>query len=264
MSEIRPVRRFEGRVAIVTGGGGGIGKAIARGFAAEGANVALLEIDEAKGSATAQELASVSGSQVIAVPCDVADDDGVREAVSQVVDRLGAPTLLVNNAATFAFGPIEEITPEVWHKSLAVNVVGQALMVRHALAPMREAGGGTIVNIGSVSSWRAQPEFLPYSATKAAILQITRCLALDLAKDNIRVNCVCPGAVWSETVQRNAQEQGITREEYAQQPNYGREQIQVRIADVDEIAAAVLFLASEESTFITGTSLMVDGGWTAR
>jgi NAD(P)-dependent dehydrogenase (short-subunit alcohol dehydrogenase family) len=128
---------------------------------------------------------------------------------------------------------------------------------------MRAAGGGAIVNIGSVSSFIAQKGFLTYNATKAAVAEMTRCMALDYVDDGVRVNGVCPGSVWSAQVQRMAAEMGITRETAASYTNLGAEQMIRRIADPREIGYAALFLASDEASFVTGENLMVDGGWTA-
>jgi NAD(P)-dependent dehydrogenase (short-subunit alcohol dehydrogenase family) len=128
---------------------------------------------------------------------------------------------------------------------------------------IRRAGGGSIVNIGSVSSFIAQKGTLTYNATKAAIAEMIRCMALDLVEDKVRVNGVCPGAVWTSQLERMATEMGLTREQAALQPNLGGDQMQKRIADPREIGYAALFLASDEASFVTGTNLLVDGGWTA-
>ena len=129
---------------------------------------------------------------------------------------------------------------------------------------MRRAGGGSIVNLGSISSFIAQPQFVTYNATKAAIANMTRCMALDLAPDNIRVNAVCPGAVWTQIVQRITREAGLDRAAADAHPDWGGAHMIHRIAEPREIAYAILFLASEEASFITGENLMVDGGYTAK
>ncbi len=248
--------RLEGKVAIVTGGAKGIGRGIAEVFAEEGARVAVLDWDREAGERTA---ADVGG---LYVETDVSDEPSVERAVEQVASHFGALHVLVNNAAIFVLKGIEA-SVEDWQRIMSVNIMGPALMTKHAVPHIRRAGGGAIVNIGSVSSFIAQKGFLTYNATKAAIAEMTRCMALDLADDGIRVNGVCPGAVWSSQVQRMAEESGITREEAALDPNLGAAQIIKRIADPREIGHAVLFLASDEASFVTGENLMVDGGWTA-
>ena len=248
--------RLAGKVAIVTGGAQGIGRGIGEVFAEAGADVAILDVDVERGTATASELG------LLFVEADVSDEQSIERALDRVVTELGSLQVLVNNAAIFVLKGIEA-SVEDWQRVLAVNVVGPALMAKHAVPHIRRAGGGAIVNVGSVSSFIAQRGMLTYNATKAAVAEMTRCMALDLAEDNIRVNGVCPGAVWSSQVQRLAAEQGLTREQAAHQPNLGAEQIMKRIADPREIGYAALFLASEEASFMTGANVMVDAGWTA-
>jgi len=248
--------RLEGKVAIVTGGAQGIGRGIAEVFVEAGASVAILDCDVETATATASELG------VLFVEADVSDEPSVERAVERVVAELGALHVLVNNAAIFILKGLEASVDE-WQRIMAVNVMGPALVAKHAVPHIRRAGGGAIVNVGSVSSFIAQKGMLTYNATKAAIAEMTRCLALDLVEDGIRVNGVCPGAVWSSQVQRLAAEMGLTREEAALQPNLGAEQMMRRIADPREIGYAALFLASDEASFVTGANLMVDGGWTA-
>jgi NAD(P)-dependent dehydrogenase (short-subunit alcohol dehydrogenase family) len=248
--------RLAGKASIVTGGARGIGRGIAEVFAEAGAAVAILDRDVDAGSATALELG------LLFVEADVSDESSVERAVAAAVSELGALHVLVNNAAVFVLKGLEA-TVEDWQQVMAVNIMGPALVAKHAVPHIRQAGGGAIVNIGSVSSFIAQPGMLTYNATKAAIAEMTRCLALDLADDGIRVNTVCPGATWSSQVQRMAAERGLSREQAALEPNLGAEQIIKRIADPREIGYAALFLASDEASFVTGAHLMVDGGWTA-
>ncbi len=254
------MNRLAGKVAIVTGAAQGIGRGIAEVFAEEGAMVAILDWNVEAGTRTAAELSA--GRRVIYVEADVSDEPSVERAVAQVASEFGALHVLVNNAAIFIFKGIEA-TVEDWQRVMAVNIMGPALMAKHAVPHIRRAGGGAIVNVGSVSSFIAQKGTLTYNATKAAIAEMTRCLALDLVEDKIRVNGLCPGAVWTAQVERMATEMGLTREQAALQPNLGAEQMMKRIADPREIGYAALFLASDEASFVTGANLMVDGGWTA-
>jgi NAD(P)-dependent dehydrogenase (short-subunit alcohol dehydrogenase family) len=246
------VGRLEGKAAIVTGGAKGIGRAIVERFLEEGAQVAAVDVDAA----------TLPPEGSLGLVADVSDEPAVERAVAAAAGEFGALHVLVNNAAVFIQKGIEA-TVEEWQRVLAVNVMGAGLMAKHAVPHIRRAGGGAIVNIGSVSSFIAQPGFLTYNASKAAIAEMTRCMALDLADDGIRVNGVCPGAVWSSTVQDMAAELGLSREEAAKRPNLGAEHMIKRLGDPREIANAVLFLASDEASFITGENLMVDAGWTA-
>ena len=248
--------RLNGKVALVTGGAQGIGRGISEVFAEAGARVAILDRDAEAGKGTADDLG------LLFVEADVSDEPSVERAVETAVAELGALHILVNNAAIFVLKGLEA-TVDDWQRVMAVNIMGPALVAKHAVPHIRRAGGGAIVNIGSVSSFIAQRGMLTYNATKAAIAEMTRCMALDLVDDGIRVNGVCPGAVWSAQVQRLAAARGLTRERAALEQNLGAEQIIKRIADPREIGYAALFLASDDASFVTGTNLMADGGWTA-
>lgn len=252
--------RLANKVAIVTGGAEGIGRGIGEVFVENGASVAILDWNPETGTSTAAELSD--RGRVIFVEADVSDEPSVERAIERVVAELGALHILVNNAAIFILKGIEA-TPADWRRIMAVNIMGPALMAKHAVPHIRRAGGGAIVNVGSVSSFIAQKGFLTYNATKAAMAEMTRCMALDLVDDGIRVNGVCPGAVWTAQVQGMVREMGLTREQAALRPNLGAEQMMKRIADPREIGYAALFLASDEASFVTGANLMVDGGWTA-
>jgi dihydroanticapsin dehydrogenase len=144
-----------------------------------------------------------------------------------------------------------------------VNVMGAALVAKHVVPEMRKAGGGSIVNLGSISSFIAQPQFVTYNATKAALATMSRCMALDLAPDKIRVNAMCPGTIWTPAVERITREQGMDRAAANVHPNWGGACIMKRLADASEVAAAILFLASDDASYVTGAHLMVDGGYTA-
>jgi dihydroanticapsin dehydrogenase len=179
------------------------------------------------------------------------------------LSALGAIHILVNNAAIFILRGIDA-TPDDWRQMLDVNVMGPALVAKHIVPAIRQAGGGAIVNLASISSFIAQPNFVTYNTTKAAILGMTRCMAMDLAADNIRVNSVCPGVVWTQIVERQAQAMGLDRAAADVHPQWAGAQLIQRCADPREIAHAILFLASDEASFITGSHLMVDGGYTAK
>jgi NAD(P)-dependent dehydrogenase (short-subunit alcohol dehydrogenase family) len=254
--------RFEGKVALVTGGGSGIGRATCLRFAEEGASVVVAEIDEKRGQAVADDIRG-AGKKAIFVRTDVADESSVRDAVSRTAAEYGRLDILVNSAAVFVLKGIDA-TVEEWRKVLDVNVMGSALMAKHVVPHLRKAGGGAIVNLGSISSFIAQPQFVTYNTTKTAILGLTRCLALDLAPDNIRVNAVCPGAVWTPIVVELTAQAGMDRKAADASPQWGGAHMIKRIADPREIANAILFLASSDASFVTAESLMVDGGYVAQ
>jgi dihydroanticapsin dehydrogenase len=256
------VSRFEGKVALVTGGGSGIGRATCLRFAEEGASVVVAEIDEKRGQAVADEIRG-TGKKAIFIRTDVADESSVRDAVSRAAAEYGGIDVLVNSAAVFVLKGIDA-TVEEWRKVLEVNVMGSALMAKHVAPYLRKAGGGAIVNLGSISSFIAQPQFVTYNTTKTAILGLTRCLALDLAPDNIRVNAVCPGAVWTPIVIDLTAQEGMDRKAADASPQWGGAHMIKRIAEPREIANAILFLASSEASFVTAESLMVDGGYVAQ
>jgi len=254
--------RFENKVAIVTGGGEGIGRAISTLLAEEGASVGIVDLNAAKGTATAQEIQERTGAVTAFAEGDVSDEQAVERAVGELVAALGPPAVLVNNAAINLFRDINA-TPEEWRKVMDVNVMGGALMAKHVVPHMRAAGGGAIVNMASISALVAQRDFLTYNASKAAVVAMSRCMAYDLVGDGIRVNSLCPGATLTEGVERVIAERGLELATAAREPNLGREHMFDRLADPKEIANAVVFLASDDASFITGSNMMVDGGWSA-
>lgn len=253
--------RLENKVAIVTGGANGIGRAVCRLFAEEGARVMIADIDVEAGNDTLKEIKS-SGGDACFVLTDVSDEASVVSMVKATIDIYGTVNILVNDAAAFVFGEVEDVKDSDWDKVLSVNILGAAYCVKHVLPAMREVESGSIVIVASVSSLVAQPKFLPYSTTKGALLQMTRCLAMDLASDKIRVNCVCPGAVLTDATERHRKFVGESKERFlkmAADASFLR-----RVSDPKEIAYGVLFLASDEASFVTGTSLVIDGGMTAQ
>ena len=203
--------RLKDKVAIVTGGASGIGRAICEVFAEEGARLAIADIDTHGGEETVRKVRA-EGGEAIFIETDVSREVEVEAMVTQTAAAYGAVNILVNDAAVFEFGKVEDVTDEQWHRVFGVNVVGQAYCVKHVLPHMKAAGGGAIVNIASVSGFIAQPAFVPYNASKGAVMQLTRCLALDLAPDNIRVNCVCPGVVNTPMFSRTREARGALNE----------------------------------------------------
>ena len=245
-------RRFAGRSVVVTGGSAGIGRAIVQAFLAEGASVASLDV-----AAPAADAASPAGLQSLI--CDVADEASVAAAFSSVSAASGGVDVVVNCAAVFIYGTAETASAADWDRCMAVNVKGAALVLRAALPSMRARGGGAVVNVSSISAFVGQEAFAPYAASKAALLQLTRNAAADGGKAGIRVNCVCPGPILTEGTARHAASVGKSIE--AVQKELTNHLVLKRMGRPDEVAKAVLFLASDDASFITGSHLMVDGGY---
>ena len=252
--------RLQGKVAIVTGGAAGIGQATAVLFAEEGAKVVISDRSVSAGEECAGQIRS-QGGEAMFVETDISNDDHARRVCDQAVKAFGRLDILVNNAAVFILKGLEASVAD-WERILSVNLMGTALMSRYASEHMKRFGGGAIVNLGSISSFVAQPSFVTYSATKAAILQMTRNMAMDLAPFNIRVNCVCPGTILTSASYEHMERVGMTMAEFvaAESPKH----LLNRIGDPREVAYPILFLVSDEASFITGTHLMVDGGYTAQ
>ena len=252
--------RLKDKVAIVTGAASGIGRATAILFAEEGASVLLADINAEAGQSVAQGIKEKGGKAKF-LQADTSQESECQRIVEACRQEFGGVHILVNNAARFVLKGVEA-TPEDWKNVMETNVFGYAYLMRFAAEAMRQAGGGSIVNVASISSVIAQANLLTYNASKGAVLQITRCAALDLAPDNIRVNCVCPGLIWTGQLQKMADEAGKTREEM--EIEMSAPQILKRAAEPREVAYPILFLASQESSFCTGSALFVDGGWTTQ
>ncbi|MBX9760508.1 MAG: SDR family oxidoreductase [Beijerinckiaceae bacterium] len=247
-----------GAVALVTGGGGEIGGAICRRFAAEGASVVVADIEIEKALKVVGEI-EAAGGKAAPVRLDVCDPKSCEDAVAFAVKTFGKLTTLANVAAAATpLGDAEKLSLENWNKAFQVNVTGQFLMSKFAVAAMREAGGGAIVSIASSHGHIGMPGRPAYCASKAAVLQLTKCLAIDFAPYGIRANTISPGAIDTE---RAALQRFKSREEAnrAKGPAY----LVGRTGKVEEIAAGAVYLASGESAFMTGTDLLLDGGYLA-
>ena len=247
-----------GAVALVTGGGGEIGGAICRRFAAEGASVVVADIEIEKARKVADEIAA-SGGRSAPVRLDVCDPQSCEDAVAFAVKTFGKLTTLANVAAAATpLGDAEKLSLENWNKAFQVNVTGQFLMAKFAVAAMREAGGGAIVSIASSHGHIGMPGRPAYCASKAAVLQLTKCFAIDFAPYGVRANTISPGAIDTE---RAALQRFASREEAnrAKGPAY----LVGRTGKVEEIAAGAVYLVSRESAFMTGADLLLDGGYLA-
>jgi NAD(P)-dependent dehydrogenase (short-subunit alcohol dehydrogenase family) len=249
----RAKMRLADKVAIVTGGGSGIGRGLAVAFAREGAKVVIAGRHQDKLDETAGEI----GPACVAHAADVSDRDQIHKLVDAAVARFGAIHILVNNAALLLPGTAESHTEEDWDETFAVNVRGLWMLSKAVLPHMRKAGGGAIVNIGSVLSLVAARNRVAYSASKGAVLAMTRAMALDHAAEKIRVNCISPGIVDTEMVARFSLDENARRQRIAMHP-------MGRFGQPEDIAQAAVFLASDEAGWITGAAFPVDGGYTAQ
>ena len=245
---------WSGRVAVVTGSASGIGEATAHAFAIEGASVAILDINAEAGARVAAQFRE-EGYRAAFYPLDVSDRDACGRVVDAIAAEWGRVDYLVNSAVSF-IGKGLDATPADWERSLGVNVQGGANMAQACHPHLKAAGGGAIVNIASISGHIAQPNRWTYNATKGAIITMTKCQALDLAPDHIRVNVVSPGWTWTPEVAKAANGDRARWE-----PIWGRFSMLRRLGEPREIARAILFLCSEDASFITGAELAVDGGY---
>lgn len=245
--------RLAHKVAIITGGGSGIGKAIAAAFVREGAQVVIAGRDRKKLERAAGEV----GANCLAVAADVSRAADAQRLAAATVERFGRIDVLVNNAAVLLPGTAESISEEDFDQTLSVNVRGLWLMSRVVLPQMRAGGGGSIINIGSVLSTLGARNRVAYAASKGAVLAMTKAMALDHAAENVRVNCICPGIVETEMVASFNLDEGARRQRLAMHP-VGR------FGQPEDVAGLAVFLASDESRWITGTAQMVDGGYSAQ
>jgi 3-oxoacyl-[acyl-carrier protein] reductase len=245
------VKRLEGRVAIVTGGGHGIGKAYARRLAEEGAAVVIAELD---GAAAERVAAEVGG---LALRTDVAEEASVAEMARRTAERYGRIDILVNNAAIFATvpmsrAPFDQIEPAEWDRMMAVNLRGTWLACRAVVPQMRKQRYGKIINISSGTALKGSASRIHYVTSKAGIIGFTRTLAMEVGRDNICVNCIAPGSTLSE---ENADEALIKYRQAAASTRALQ-----RMQRPEDLVGAVAFFASSDSDFITGQTLVVDGG----
>jgi NAD(P)-dependent dehydrogenase (short-subunit alcohol dehydrogenase family) len=254
-------QRFANKTVIVTGAASGIGRAIALAFANEGARVASVDMNACGARDCVAEIERNQGTG-IAVECDVSREAGVENMVEQVKSKLGGIDILVSNAAIFLMSSALNAGAEDWQRVFANNVSAGAMCARYAAPSMRDGGGGAVVIVASISGLRAEPGFATYSCSKAALVMLARSMAVDLGPWNIRVNSVSPGPVDSPVLHRLTSEANVDWNQWS--TAIANRQCIRRMVQPEDIAQAVMFLASDQARMITGVNLVVDGGYTAR
>lgn len=252
--------RLDGKIAAVTGGASGIGEATVRRFVAEGASVAFCDRDGACGQRVAAEL-EAAGGRVAFTEADVGTEAACLAFVNGAADKFGRLDILVNNAGIRKYEKIDQASAASWNEILNVNLMSYAFCAKAAIPLMRRDKGGAIVNVASVRSVMAGGGNLQYDTTKAAIAGLTRALAADHSPEGIRVNAVGPGPIFTPFHQRRIEAAGETVAQYNASAAMGT--MMKRPGSAEEVAAAILFLASDDASYVTGALLFVDGGMTA-
>jgi 2-keto-3-deoxy-L-fuconate dehydrogenase len=248
--------RLKDKVAIVTGGGSGIGRAAALRFAAEGAAVAIADVSDAAARETQAQIAG-AGGRAIAIVGDLSRTDVVHTLVDRTAAELGAATVLLNSAGITAFGTVEERDVDDLDRVFGINVRSIWLCAQAVIPRMRAAGGGSIVNLSSITGIVGAPGMAAYATSKGAIITLTRTLALEVAEAQIRVNCICPASI--DTPMLQASFDRLADPEAARAQNVRRHPLG-RFGTPEDVASLALFLASDESSFITGGTYVIDGG----
>ncbi len=251
-----------GRVALVTGAGSGIGAATVAELAARGARVGALDRDAAAAGAVAAAAAS-AGGEVVAFACDVRDGAATRAAVAAVADRFGGLDAVVNAAGVVRYGRLDELSEEEWDLQLETNLRGVFLILRAAIPLLRERGGGAVVNVASTQAFASQELVPAYAASKGAIVALTRTLALDHAREGIRVNAVAPGAVRTAMLDQAATRFAPGDPESAI-AEWGARQPIGRVIEPAEVARVIAFLLGDDASAVTGATYLADGGATAK
>ncbi len=256
------MQRLEGKVALVTGGALGIGKACCEQLAKEGAKVAVTDILDDEGQKVAEAI-NTNGGTAKFWNMNVASEDSVKSVTDDVVKQFGGLHILVNNAGIAgADQPTDELSVEDWDKVLDVNVKGVFLCTKHAIAHMRSAGAGSIINLSSIYGIIGAPDIPPYHASKGAVRLMTKTDALLYAKEHIRVNSVHPGYIWTPLVEDLAERSSQSVEEFRQ--TLDAQHPIGHVGEPEDIAYGVVYLASDEAKFVTGSELVIDGGYTSR
>jgi len=248
--------KLTGKRALITGAASGIGRATAELFAREGAAVAVVDVDEVGGRAVAQAIEG-EGGRAIFVHCDVTRAADCQRAVRETVDKLGGLDVLFNNAGIIRRATVIDTTEEEWDRVMAVNVKSIFLLSKYAVPVMAQAGGGAIINTSSGWGLVGGRNAVSYCASKGAVVNMTRAMALDHGAENIRVNCICPGDTDTPMLRSEAQQLGESEDIFLAD---AADRPLRRVGQPADIAQAVLYLASDAALFVTGTALVVDGG----
>lgn len=251
--------RLSSKVAIVTGAASGIGLAIAQLFAKEGAKVVFSDINDIGESVSNIDTPSMDlyNHNSIFVKCDVSDKESVKELVEKTLKTFDKIDILINNAGILCQKPLSETTDTEWDKVIDVNLKGQFLLIREVLPVFEKQGNGKIVNIASIAGIIGYENLSAYSASKGGIIAMTRSLALELAPKKINVNCICPGAIRTGMTKAIEEDKKLLDQTLMTIPSG-------RMGDPIDIANAALYLATDESNYVTGSSIVVDGGWSIR
>jgi NAD(P)-dependent dehydrogenase (short-subunit alcohol dehydrogenase family) len=252
--------RLSGKIAAVTGGASGIGEATVRRFVAEGAGVAFADRDVERGKRVAAEI-EASGGRALFVEAHMEREAEAVAFVRQAANRFGRLDVLVNNAGIRLYHTVVDASAESWDEILGVNLKGYAFCAKAAIPLLRQGGGGSIVNVASVRSVTSIGKTTQYDTTKAAVAGLTRGMAADHAAEGIRVNAVCPGPIYTPFHEKRIQALGRTFEQYRE--DAARSTSLKRPGTPDEVAACILFLASDDASYVTGSLLFVVGGMTA-
>jgi NAD(P)-dependent dehydrogenase (short-subunit alcohol dehydrogenase family) len=252
--------RLSGKVAAITGGASGIGEATAHLFAAEGAQVAIADLDMDRGRSVVDEIRAKGAGGLFVETHTEREDDAI-SFIRRACDEFGRVDVLVNNAGMRLYQTVVDASEESWDAILGVNLKGYAFCAKAAIPEMRRTGGGSIVNVASIRAVVAGGNMVQYDTTKAAVAGLTRALAFDHASEGIRVNAVCPGPIFTRYHERRATAAGKTVEEF--KTEFGHGTMLKRPGTPREVATCILFLGSDEASYITGTCLFVDGGQTA-
>lgn len=252
--------KLEGKVALITGGGSGIGRATALLFAEEGAQVAVVGRTLAKCEEVASEI-EATGGNALSIVADVSHAQDIEMMIQRTIDTFGALDILFNNAGIGHDSEVVDLTEDLWDRVIDVNLKGVFLGCKSAIPLMKERGGGTIVNTASTAGVVGFPRLTAYSAAKGGVISMTRSLAIECAPYNIRVNAICPGSTYTPLTEQkyhNQADPDLARQRHREAQPIGR------LSMPADIARGVLFLASDDSPTTTGTCLVIDGGYTAR